>query len=111
VAIDGRSLAVQPNGSIVFARTHFNGTDSDLALARYTTTGTPDTSFGGGTGVVTVNLGGNEYGRSVAIQPDGKLVVVGLTSQDSLVARFQPDGALDTGFGSGGIVIRSFSGG
>jgi uncharacterized delta-60 repeat protein len=111
LAVEGPSLALEPDGSILFARTHFNGTDSHHALARYTTTGTPDTSFGSGTGAVTINLSGSQYGRSVAIQPDGKLVVVGVTTQDTIIARLQPDGTLDTGFGSGGIVIRSFSSG
>jgi uncharacterized delta-60 repeat protein len=103
-------LALQQDDRVVLARSDFNGTDYHMGLARYTTTGTPDPSFGEGSGAVTLNLSGTQYAKAVAIQSDEKFVVVG-SSQDSIVARLQPDGTLDTGFGSGGIVIHSFSSG
>src|SRR5207302_7755525 len=47
-------------------------------------------------------------------QPDGKLVVAGYVDltgpYNFALARYRPDGALDTGFGSGGKVITGFGG-
>jgi uncharacterized delta-60 repeat protein len=52
------------------------------------------------------------YGaRAVAalVQPDDHIVVVGTADyQDFAVARFQPDGTLDPGFGTGGTVVTDF---
>jgi len=109
-------LALQPDGGIVFARHSFNGTDNDIALARFTATGALDTSFGGGTGMVRLDLGGNQVASGVAVQGDGKIVISGYSdsatgTEQTLVARFQPDGVLEVGFGTGGVVINSFSSG
>jgi uncharacterized delta-60 repeat protein len=67
----------------------------------------------GGTGTVLVPMpGGRAKAQGVARQPDGKLVVVGSvgenSTQDLFVARFYPDGSLDGGFGSGGVVTADF---
>ena len=43
-------------------------------------------------------------------QPDGKLVLVGFRNPDMFVARFRPGGAVDTGFGNGGLQARPWSG-
>src|SRR5262249_8007542 len=54
---------------------------------------------------------GEATGTAVAVQPDGKVVIAGtlqLTGStgaaDFAVARFNADGSLDTGFGTGGQV-------
>jgi uncharacterized delta-60 repeat protein len=68
-----------------------------------------DGSFGGDGKVVT-DLGDVESGEAVAIQRDGKIVVVGGSWSESearstlFVARYTPGGALDGSFGSGGVV-------
>ena len=65
----------------------------------------------GGTGIVKTSLGtGNAAIKAVALQPNGDIVVAGYATQSSsgqdfAVARYKPDGALDTGFGNGGTVI------
>jgi uncharacterized delta-60 repeat protein len=64
-----------------------------------------DTSFGTG-GQSLVNLGGNEYGRDVALRPDGRIVVAGNRTAgldlDALVVQLlQPQGTLDTSYGGG----------
>jgi uncharacterized delta-60 repeat protein len=63
-------------------------------------------------GKTTASIGVNDYARDVAIQPDGKIVLVGYTAVDfSLnnldvsLTRFNADGSLDTSFGTGGTVI------
>jgi uncharacterized delta-60 repeat protein len=72
-----------------------------------------DPSFAGG-GKLTFAPGGKQTEiDDVAIQPDGKLVLAGWIDQgggdlDFLVARLNPDGSFDPGFGSGGIATMDF---
>ncbi|MGX1674079.1 calcium-binding protein [Streptomyces sp. NPDC055400] len=81
------------------------------AVARYTSEGNPDPSFGGGDGMVTTNPAGPSTeeggdGRALVLQPDGKILVggeVGTTRFDFALIRYNHDGSLDTGFGSNGI--------
>ena len=58
-----------------------------------------DTSFGVGGKVIT-DFVGEEYATAVALQPDGKIVAVGLANDPSIgsagfaLARYQPNGTL-----------------
>ena len=76
---------------------------TDIAVQCTTATGESglDPSFGG-TGKVTTAFGGS--GMAMALQTDGKIVVVGGTSSDFVLARYDVDGGLDQGFGSAGLV-------
>ncbi len=117
----GNALAIQPNGKIVVAGSTEDGTQADLLVLRYNNDGTPDITFGLN-GVVTYNhqanaqSQSNDYGRAVAIQPDGRIIVVGNTNIDSgtdqvLMVRFNGNGFLDTSFGGGtGSVIFATAG-
>jgi uncharacterized delta-60 repeat protein len=108
-------VAVQADGKVVTAGYTYNGTNTDFAVARYNTDGSPDPSFGGGTGKVsTPVLNRFDYGRAVVIQPDGKIIVAGAAqptagNQFALV-RYNPDGTLDTSFDTDGKVTTSFTG-
>jgi uncharacterized delta-60 repeat protein len=78
--IGGLDVAIQSNGKIVVAglAADIGGNDSEFALLRYNNNGTLDTTFSS-TGIVTTPLGGNDdAGFSVALQPDGKIVVAGM---------------------------------
>ena len=116
------AVAVQPDGAIVTA-----GNDSlglDFQLMRHQPDGDLDPSFGGGDGIVTTSFGGplgaplsRDEAFDVALQPDGKILVAGSaqltgTSLDFVVARYNPDGSPDTGFGGGdGFVTTDFGSG
>jgi uncharacterized delta-60 repeat protein len=81
-------------------------------LARLTPAGTIDASFGDGGRARIGNVGP----RSVAIQPDGKILAIGTvfagqTSADFGVARLTAHGRLDPTYGRGGIVVTDFSSG
>ena len=55
---------------------------------------------------------GRDTGHDVALQADGRIVVVGNTGPlgvDFAVARLLPDGALDTGFTDTGVLRIDFS--
>lgn len=116
------ALMLQPDGKIVVAGTvDFNpdvpGSGLDFALARYNSNGTLDGSFGKGGKVVFDFFGSFDQANSAALQPDGKIIVVGSASYDSAnrdigfaLARFNTDGSIDFGFGTGGKQITDFFG-
>jgi TonB family protein len=124
-----RALALQPDGKIIVAGitgnyvvTHLpgGGTSSrlrgDIALARYSVDGSLDTSFGEGGKVVTDFAGNDDHVHAIALQADGKILLVGETAWDNCdsdfaLARFNSDGTLDTTFGQGGKVVTDFFGG
>src|SRR5215468_84181 len=119
------SVAVQPDGRIVAAgyteigACLFNGLEQpcfDFALARYNSNGTLDASFGSGGRVTTDFAGPNDQAESVAVQPDGRIVVAGAagrftnTGFDFALARYNTNGTLDTTFGTSGKVTTDFAG-
>ena len=112
-------VALQPDGRIVAAGTDFvnfsteESSNTDFAIARYTSSGALDTSFGNGGGVVTDFAGFNDDVFAIVVQPDGKLVAAGsakdaATYYDFAVARYLANGALDASFGSGGKLRTDF---
>jgi len=106
------AIAVQPDGKLVVAGGATIDAQADFALARYDSSGTLDPSFGTD-GRVTTDFGGRYEGASsVALQPDGKIVVAGgsvIGFYDNFaLARYNSDGTLDATFGSGGKVITNF---
>jgi uncharacterized delta-60 repeat protein len=98
---DGRIVAVGSTGS-------WDGGSRMLALARYLPDGRLDPGFGGDGTVVTrfhAQAVSNGIG-AVAVQADGRIVVVGTTALpgrarpgDFALARFLPDGRFDPSFG------------
>ena len=114
-------VAVQPDGKIVVVGSAFANTTnpSDFAVVRYNTDGSLDTSFGDidpfnsvlrrGYAITPITTGADSiYG--VVLQPDGKIVAVGLAnSVDKVgVARYNSNGTLDNTFGSGGKALLNF---
>ena len=85
------------------------GSKYNFALVRYNANGTLDTTFGTG-GIVTTPIGSDwDYAYALGIQPsDGKIVAAGSSNSgsnyDFALVRYNTDGSLDTGFGTGGIV-------
>ncbi len=103
------AIAIQADGKIVAGG--LGGYTSGFALARYNANGSLDTTFGSnGDGLVTFDFGGySSELDGVAIQGDGKIVVAGWattsyfdTQPKVVVARLNPNGSLDTSFGSQG---------
>jgi len=87
----------------------------DLALARYLPDGSLDVTFGTG-GLATADSGATDGLAQLILLPNGKLLAAGYTSNsqgpaDFLLARFHPDGALDTSFGSSGFITTDFNAG
>lgn len=101
----GHSLALQPDGGIVLGGAAAFGFDDFLLAARYTTNGAPDTTFGAG----GLTLVPRAWGVATAVQPDGKIIVVGSSTNDVGLFRFTAAGAPDATFGNGGRVQTQFS--
>ena len=105
------SFALQPDGKIIVAGVCSNGANFDFCLARYLANGTFDTSFNSTGKVITPIGSSDDYGYSVALQPDGKIVVAGYcvsgANLDFCLARYLANGTLDTSFGSTGKVITA----
>jgi uncharacterized delta-60 repeat protein len=108
------AVALQTDGKIVVAGSSFsNGGTYDFALVRYNFDGSLDQSFGTGGKVATDFAGDSDEARAVAIQSDGKIVAAGSmfntsSGSDFAVARYQPDGSLDSSFGFNGKVNTDF---
>lgn len=113
-------IALQADGKIVVAGTT-TGVDSstaNFAVARFNSDGTLDSTFGAGTGKTTIEFdldggSGGDTVSGVAIQQDGKIVIVGSastpTGADVAVARLLPDGTRDSGFNLTGKVNFGFA--
>ncbi len=104
------ALVVQPNGKIVAVGSS-NYPGEGFALVRYNANGSLDLTFGTGGKVVT-DLG---YAAAALLQPDGKIVAAGIGTDAAFnevfsLVRYNPDGSLDPGFGTGGIVKSTFRG-
>jgi uncharacterized delta-60 repeat protein len=111
------ALGIQSDNKIVVAGYSFNNNKYDFALVRYKTDGSLDTGFGTG-GKVTTSIGNgslNDYANALGIQSDGKIVAAGYsyngTKYNITLVRYNADGSLDTGFGTGGIVTTSIGSG
>jgi len=112
----GTAALLQPDGRIVVAGrvAVTGGDDPDFGLARYTAEGAPDPEFGA-EGIVRTDFGldGWVEPTDLALQSDGRLVVIGrvllgAAPEPFAMARFDGNGAVDTGFGSAGLVTTTF---
>jgi uncharacterized delta-60 repeat protein len=110
------SLALQPDGKIVVAGSAGDA-NPRFALARYLRDGTLDASFHGDGRVTTDLTKGSDGAADVAIQLDGQIVVAGVAGDPEgsdtkfALLRYNPDGTLDANFGKGGQVLTDFTAG
>jgi len=88
----GQSLAIQPDGKILLGGYCYSGSDWDFCIARFETNGSPDNSFGTGGKVIQPIGSSDDYAYSLAIQPDGKILLGGFcdngSNYDFCIARF-----------------------
>ncbi|MFD7262045.1 calcium-binding protein [Streptomyces sp. NPDC059874] len=114
---DSPDMVLQPDGKIltVGTLTPAEGGDPAFSLLRYNANGSPDTTFGDG-GAAATTISSGDSGQALALQPDGKIVVAGLSivEQNGIswgqftLLRYLPNGTLDTTFGNAGRVFPDF---
>jgi uncharacterized delta-60 repeat protein len=109
------AVTIQGDGGILVTG-HSDATGRMFATARLLSTGQPDSSFSG-TGIVRTDVGDNETGADIAVQADGKVVVLGTAltgtidrNDDFVFLRYNPNGSLDGSFGDGGVKLAGFDG-
>ena len=107
----GNAISLQVDGKILLTGTIYAGASAyDLALVRYNSDGSLDTGFGVGGKVTTAVSLAYDAGNSVTVEADGKIVVAGGrdngdgSGTDFVLVRYNPDGSLDTAFGSAGLI-------
>jgi uncharacterized delta-60 repeat protein len=113
------SAVVQGDGKIVVAGSAgVNGPNARFAVVRYNADGTIDTSFGGGDGIVTVDVSlHDDLATGVGLLSDGTIVVAGGAAEDTANADFAAvalngtNGSLDTSFGGTGKVRTDINSG
>ena len=112
----GLRLTVQNDDKILVAGSSDDGSNEDILIARFNTSGTLDASFGTG-GIVLYDGGDYDRGYGIDTNSNGNILVTGIRTQpnpnntdyDIPVICFDSDGNLDTSFGNNGIVL--FDGG
>ncbi len=102
----------QPDEKLILFGWSSEGNNLSFVALRYNADGTLDDTFGVN-GIVVTDIGGiSDYGYSLALQPDGKIVAVGYTYTSAdvynyAVVRYHADGSLDNSFGEDGIATAS----
>ena len=99
------AVALQPDGRIVVVGT----SGGEVTILRLMPDGALDDSFSDD-GHRSIDAGEFATVGDVTIQEDARIVIVGSDGPDIAVARLDPDGALDDGFGDGGIVHTDVAG-
>jgi uncharacterized delta-60 repeat protein len=104
------SVAVQADGRIVAG----GSSASDFLVMRFNADGSPDLTFGGGTGRVTTPMGGFSQANSVIVKPNGKILASGTVEfsgwQNFAIACYNAHGSLDTSFSGDGKLAFNFGG-
>ena len=126
--VQNRGVAVYPisgtanDGKIVVSGMVFTNAPgtvntSEWAIERYNPNGSPDTTFGNGSGYVMIAnpqvTQGLRAAQAVTIESDGKPIVVGTAGYNPYVfqvGRLNLDGSLDSSFGNGGLVKTAMLG-
>ncbi|MCB0731330.1 MAG: T9SS type A sorting domain-containing protein [Ignavibacteriae bacterium] len=104
---EAQSIEIQPDGKIVVG----GYSAGDFLITRFNADGSQDISFGTNGFVITSIGSGTDEGKSVLIQPDGKIVLAGFSrigsNDDFAVVRYNSDGSLDNSFDSDGKVTTA----
>ncbi|HSN84427.1 MAG TPA: delta-60 repeat domain-containing protein, partial [Polyangiales bacterium] len=105
--IGGDTLSLIGEPSDLWAARFRPGDDSGSLIS--------DPCFGGTGSSRTYDFGESLGGADSAVQSDGRVVLVGATrdrgdDDDLVVVRIRPDGEIDRGFGTDGIVYLDFGG-
>ena len=109
------ALVLDSNQKIVTAG--YTSTGTQFQVIRFDTLGSFDSGFGT-SGIVSTNFsgGGNEIGKAITIQNDGKIVAAGYSTNSSnatafALMRLNSDGSYDDTFGTSGLLRTTIADG
>ncbi|MEZ5018287.1 MAG: T9SS type A sorting domain-containing protein [Flavipsychrobacter sp.] len=110
------SILLQPDGKIIVGG-HYQNTPPDgyaYILARYNSNGSLDATFGnGGISIIDIaagqGLGALDFLRKIVLQPNGKIIAVGVSGPNATLVRLESNGDTDSLFGINGIVTTNYS--
>ncbi|NML55887.1 T9SS type A sorting domain-containing protein [Chryseobacterium cheonjiense] len=101
-----RDIALQPDGKIVVAGIYYNYPSTDFAVARLNIDGSLDSDFSNDGKVLigfTYTSNNNDEAHKIKILNDSRILIGGTTNyDDGAWCILQPDGSLDSTFGTGG---------
>lgn len=107
----GRAIAIQPDGKLLIG----GDSNNKFALIRYESNGSNlDNGFGTSGKIITDMKNGGDLGNALLLQPDGKIIQVGTssnsdtTSYDFALIRYTTSGSIDSSFGVNGKVFTNF---
>ncbi|MBJ7348130.1 MAG: hypothetical protein JHC87_06130, partial [Thermoleophilaceae bacterium] len=104
------AVAQLPGGRLVVGGISWVGAGFDFSVARFNSDGSFDNSFDGDGKVITAVGTTHDFASSLAVQTDGKLILVGRAvfgKNDFAIVRYNPDGSLDASFDGDGIQTTS----
>lgn len=103
-------MKIQSDGKLLVVSEYNHTSFSDYIVMRFNSNGSPDVSFGN-QGSVVVGEPYGDWGATLTVQNDNKILISGITSsppdfnQKYLIYRILPNGDLDSGFGVNGKVV------
>ncbi len=117
VALDALGRIVAAGYTFAATTAGLSYSTSSIAIARYNSNGTLDTTFGSGGQVVTTFAGGSATAQAIALGQNGRILVVGSGSvnpsndgtADFVLERYKSNGSLDKSFGPAGRVSSAFT--
>ncbi len=89
------AMKIQADGKIVTAGYIVDGANSNFAVVRYKTDGTPDSSFGTNGIVIKILTGSDNHCNAVAIDTAGGIIIAGNQGCKPIIIRLQPNGNTD----------------
>lgn len=103
-------VVIKSDGKILACGYAYTSTSQDFLLVQFKIDGRLDSTFGTN-GVVFMNVIDAEAAYGLALQSDGKIVLAGKAFAAGVMARFKPDGAIDSSFGIHGTVVDTLASG
>ena len=92
-------IAVQQDGKIIVA----GSSNDDIALIRYNTDGSIDSSFSADGIIITDINNSIDIAKAIVIQNDGKILLTGTSDNNFVLIRYNSDGSFDSTFSINGI--------
>ncbi|MFO0999029.1 MAG: hypothetical protein U0936_01720 [Planctomycetaceae bacterium] len=114
-AVYSQNVSVLSDGDILVGGVAFSGGRNNFSAIRYNDNGSLDSSFDGDGLLLSAIRPYADSASQIFVRPDGKFYLGGNsysgTDQDFALARYNPNGTLDTTFGTNGVTTTSIGSG